>query len=110
MSISVAVDELPDRIAEYGSLAFLVTVGEDRRSHVVSARVEAAGDGFLRAGAGRRTRANLAMDPSATLVWPPGPDGKYSLIVDAQVAGPLDGEGPVQLTAQSAVLHVLAGT
>jgi hypothetical protein len=108
VSISVDVDELPDRIAEYGTLAFLLTVGEGPRAHVVSAQVEAPGGGLLRAGAGRRTRANLAADPAATLVWPPGPDGQYCLIVDVEASGALDGEGPVELKAQSAILHVAA--
>lgn len=102
------IDELPDRIAEFGTFAFFVTVGEDRGAHVVSAQVGATAGGLLRAGAGRRTRANLAADPAATLVWPPGPDGQYCLIVDVEASGPLDGDGPVELKAQSAILHVAA--
>lgn len=108
MSIAVPVEDLPERIAEYGTLAFLVTVGDDRSAHVVSVRVETGASGLLRTAAGRRTRSNLTGSPAATLVWPPGPDGRYSLIVDAQVAGDPGAEGPVGFQPTSAVLHVLA--
>jgi hypothetical protein len=108
MSIPVPVEELPARIAEYGTLAFLVTRGEDRRAHVVSARVDAAGGELVRTGAGRKTRANLAADPAATLMWPPGPDGQYCLLVDVEASGPIEGDGPVEFKAVKAVLHVAA--
>ncbi|MGH8998328.1 MAG: pyridoxamine 5'-phosphate oxidase family protein [Acidimicrobiia bacterium] len=108
MSIAVELEALPERIAEYGSLAFLVTVGEDHRAHVVSVRVGEAGDGRLTLPAGRRTRANVEARPSVTIVWPPGPDGRYSLIIDGAAQAPGDGDDPVSIRPSSAVLHLLA--
>jgi len=108
VSISVPLPELAARIGEYGSLAFLVTVGDDFSAHVVSVRVAVAPDGGLRSGASRRSRANLGARPAATLLWPPGPDGRYSLIADVTAPAGVEPEGPVTLTAHSAVLHVLA--
>jgi hypothetical protein len=101
VSIKVDVSELADRLGEYG-FAYLVTVGDDRRAHLVAATPELVGDELVIAEVGRHSSANAADHPDVTLVWPPRTDGGYSLIVDgrATVAG-----GVVSVTPARAVLH-----
>ena len=105
MSVEVGLEELEERLADYGQFAFLVTIG-DSGPHAVSVRV-ALSDGVLRAGAGRTTSANIAARPAATLLW--APVGDYSLIVDG--AGTIEGEGDaaeVVVDPVRAVLHRVA--
>ena len=90
MSVPVGLERLHEEIGRYGRHAHLVSVGDDGRPHVVSVLLAPdAGADRLVAGAGRTTSANVAANPSVTLLWaaPPGED--YSLIVDgtATVAG-----------------------
>lgn len=107
MSVAVDLGALADRLAEFGERAYLLTVTDDDLPHVVSVLVELRGD-RLATSVGRRTGANLAQRPTATLLWPPAPDGAYSLIVDGTAEGP-SGEGPVSLVPTAAVLHRVAG-
>lgn len=101
MSINVALHELAQTVQRYG-FAYLVTVGDDARAHVVAVSPSLAGDALHVADMGRRTRANLATRPSVTLVWPPATTDDYSLIVDGQ--GTLRGDDLV-ITPTRAVLH-----
>jgi hypothetical protein len=132
VSVSVDLQALRDRLGDFGSRAFLVTVGDDGRPHVVSVHVGTDGDRLVVA-AGRRTSANVATRPDVTLLWAspvdpgvlvePGdsgcsegsfePDqpvalGEYGLIVDG--AGELvDADPPaVAIRPTAAVLHRLA--
>jgi Pyridoxamine 5'-phosphate oxidase len=109
MSVTVGLEELHDRIEASGPRAFLVTVSEDGRPHVVSVVVSQQGDGVA-FGAGRTSRANLQARPTATLLWPPGPadGGEYSLIVDGH--GDAAGDDTVTLHATAAVPHRIAGS
>jgi Pyridoxamine 5'-phosphate oxidase len=108
MSVAVDLEALGERLAEYGDLAYLLTVTDDQTPHAVSVRV-ALRDGHLVTSVGRRTGANLAQRPTATLLWPPtAPDGAYSLIVDGRAVTPA-GEGPLSLQPTTAVLHRVAG-
>ena len=108
MSIAVDLAALGARLAEYGGRAFLLTVTDDQRPHVVSVEVALEGD-HLATSVGRRTAANLAQRPAATFLWPPvGIDGEYSLIVDG-TAGEPTGEGPLAVVPTAAVLHRVAG-
>ena len=108
MSVAVDLGALADRLAEFGDRAYLLTVTDDSQAHVVSVQVALSGD-HLATTVGRRTGANLAQRPTATLLWPPrGPDGAYSLIVDG-TALDASGEGPVSLVPTAAVLHRVAG-
>jgi len=59
----------------------------------------------LVAAAGRTTVANAAARTAVTVVWPPGPDPAYSLIVDAEATA---SDGQVRLRPTSAVLHRVA--
>jgi hypothetical protein len=108
MSVAVDLGALADRLAEFGQRAYLLTVTDDHLPHVVSVEVGLSGD-VLATSVGRRTAANLARQPTATLLWPPpGPGGEYSLIVDV-TAIDAAGEGPLSVRPTGAVLHRVAG-
>ena len=100
MSVPVPLDGLRDEIAERGSAAFLVTVGE-RGPHVVSVRVGWDGD-LLAAGAGDRTAANVASSPAVTLLWPSAAFEEFSLLVDGTATA---ADGTIAITPVRAVLH-----
>ena len=99
MTETVELEGLRDRVAEYGPAAYLVTIGDDG-PHVVSVVVTLE-DGTLTMGAGRTSRRNVAERPVATMLWPAGPDGAYSLLVDGEaVAG--SAEWPLTVRPKSA--------
>jgi hypothetical protein len=100
---------LPDRIDEYGPAAYLVTVGEGGAPHVVSVTVERAGT-TLRLATGNTSRRNASVNPVVTLLWPAGPDGQYSLLVDGRAAaGARAGaDGQLEIEPTSAILHRVA--
>lgn len=102
MSVSVPLDVLADRVREHGGVAFVVSVGDDGRPHTVSAAVSAGPDG-LRATVGRTTAANAAARPDVTVLWPPGSDPRYCLIVDATAT--VDAGGSLLLSPTRAVQH-----
>jgi hypothetical protein len=109
VSVTVGLDELREQVAEHGRLAFLVTVGDDGRPHIVSVTVAWEGDALV-TGAGKSTSANIVRHPGVSLLWSPVAGGAYSLIVDggAEVrAG--DGETPATaaIRPSRAVLHRL---
>ena len=109
MSVPVDLTALRVRLAEYGPHPFLVTVNEDGTPHVTSVTVH-LDSGTLVAGAGRRTRRNLADRPAVALLWPPAADPAYSLIVDAvAVAAGEDGVEEVRMAPHAAILHRVAG-
>ena len=108
MSVPVALDALRERVAEFGSVAFLLTVTDDRRPHVVSVNVAWEHDDLV-AGAGRTTATNATRQPVVSLLWPsPGP-GSYGLIVDGTAeVQQRDDETVLTITPSRAVLHRLA--
>jgi Pyridoxamine 5'-phosphate oxidase len=110
MSVTVSLEELHEQIEASGPRAFLVTVSDDGRPHVVSVVVRRQGDGVA-FGAGRTSRANLEARPTATLLWPPGPvdGGEYSLIVDGHRDAAGD-DDTVTVHPTAAVLHRIAGS
>jgi hypothetical protein len=101
VSIKVDVSELADRLGEYG-FAYLVTVGDDRRAHLVAVTPELVGDHLVVGGLGRHSTANAAANPDITLVWPPPVEGGYSLIVDGTAS--VD-DASVHLRPTKAILH-----
>jgi hypothetical protein len=101
MSITVMVQHLAETLTRY-RFAYLLTVGDDTRAHVVAVTTTLANDTLLVTDLGRKTRANLAAHPLVTLVWPPVDLSDYSLIVDG-VGSLRDDELAVVLTR--AVLH-----
>jgi hypothetical protein len=110
VSVAVSLQELHERIVACGPRAFLVTVSEGGDAHVVSVVVRRDGDA-LAFDAGRTSRANLAVRPAATLLWPSRSfdNGEYSLIVDGDGVVATDGEGVV-VHPTAAVLHRIAGS
>jgi hypothetical protein len=103
VSISVALDELERVSAEYG-FAYLITVADDGRPHLVALTPRFTGSGIFVAEVGRRSLANATTRPNVTLVWPPVEPGGYSLVCDAD-ASPGEDPGTVSLQATWAVLH-----
>jgi hypothetical protein len=106
VSVAVDLDALWKHVDEFGTPPYLVTTAADGRPHVVSvaARVD---DGRFVLGAGNTTRANVAANPTATLLWGAPAGADYCLIVDGQAAE-LDGE-LVAIQPTRAVLHRVAG-
>jgi hypothetical protein len=86
VSIQVQVGELADAMAVY-RFAYLVTISDDGRAHVVAVTPRWDGRALIVEGLGRRSAANLAARPAVTLVWPPLEPQGYSLILDGEVSG-----------------------
>jgi len=101
MSIDVSLQRLADTLTRY-HFAYLLTVGDNERAHVVAVHPTLANDALLVGNLGRKTRANLAAYPLVTLVWPPTDPSDYSLIVDG-VGSMRDGK--LAITPSRAVLH-----
>lgn len=105
MSAAVELSALAERLEEFPSVAYLVSVDGDGRPHVVAVEPVLAGDRIL-AGAGRRTAANLAQRAACTLLWPAPAGSGYGLLVDgvAEVVGNGDARRLV-VRPTGAVLH-----
>jgi hypothetical protein len=101
MSIPVAIDDLATATSEYG-WAYLLTVRDDLRPHIVAVSPAWAGDRLVMA-VGRGTARNAAARPSISLCYPPVEDGGYSLIVDGDAS--IEGEETVGFAPTGAVLH-----
>lgn len=108
MSVPVPIDALQERIDEFGAGAFLITTKADGQVHVVSTTAHVDGALLVVAGAGRTSRANLAANPWATVLWARSPDGAYSLIVDGRAGADSADDGALAITPTHAVLHRLA--
>jgi hypothetical protein len=81
MSVKVDLTELAGQLDSYG-FAYLMTVSDELRAHVVAVRPVLTGGRLEVEGLGRGTRGNLVARPNISLVWPPPEPGGYSLIVD----------------------------
>ncbi|MGA9689992.1 MAG: hypothetical protein WBR33_00740 [Pseudonocardiaceae bacterium] len=101
MSIEVTLQQLEQTLTRY-RFAYLVTVGDDARAHVLAVTTTLANDTLLVTDLGRTTRTNVVAHPSVTFVWPPADPSDYSLIVDG-VGSMRDDELVVAPTR--AVLH-----
>ena len=106
MSVAVALDRLAEQVDKLGPGAFLISVGPDGKSHVVSVLVRLEGDDLV-AEAGRTSRANLGANPKATMLWAPLAGEPYSLIVDG--TADLGSGDLVAVRPERAVLHRVAG-
>jgi hypothetical protein len=102
MSVPVDLRELAAKLAEYG-FAYLVTVGDDHRAHLVAATPVLDGDRLVIGGLGRHSTANAAAHADVTLVWPPATDGGYSLIVDGSAT--VTDDTTVAVRPAKAILH-----
>ena len=102
MSIPVAIEDLAEALGGYG-WAYLLTVRDDKRPHVVAVSPSWAGD-ELHMEVGRGTQANAAERPAVSLCYPPlDPDG-YSLIVDGLATVDADA-GVLRFCPTGAVRH-----
>jgi len=105
VSVSVELADLAERMKEFGEVAYLVTVNNDERPHVVSVRAEWE-DGKLVVGAGRHTLANVRQRPEVTLLWPAPASSAYGLIVDGTaVTFSLESGPALAIGPNAAVLH-----
>jgi hypothetical protein len=101
MSVKVELGELAATLADF-DVAYLVTVSDDARAHVLAVWPEVTDGGILVDGVGRHTQANAAARPHVTLVFPPPTAGGYTLLVDgtATVEG-----ADVTIVPAKAILH-----
>jgi hypothetical protein len=101
MSLDVSLQRLADTVTRY-HFAYLLTVGDNRRAHVVAVHPTLTNDTLVIEDPGRKTHVNLSAHPLITLVWPPTDPSDYSLIVDG--AGSMQ-NGKLVITPTRAVLH-----
>lgn len=101
MSVKVDLAALAETMADYGQ-GYLLTVSDDHRPHAVAVRPQVRGEALSVERLGRRTLANLAERPEATLLFPPVEEGGYSLIIDARATVEADG---ASFAPARAVLH-----
>ena len=105
MSIPVTGNDVPARLEEYGSAAFLVTVSVDGSAKVVHVPVVwDASAGAFRCMPGGGTLRNLTDPGPVTLVFPPPEDGDHSMLVDGIGRVVDDGE-VVEVKFVDGVLH-----
>lgn len=101
MSIPVAIADLVAATSEYG-YAYLLTVRDDLRAHIVAVTPEWDGDSLVMQ-VGRGTARNATERPSISLCYPPSEEGGYSLIVDGDAV--VDDGSTVTFAPTGAVLH-----
>lgn len=106
MSVPVDLDALGVLVDELGPEALLTTITRSSTPHVVSVLVTWV-DGHLNLGGGRRTQANIAVNPRVTVIWPRVREDAYRLIVDGIATGGDD--EPITITPTFAILHRIAG-
>jgi hypothetical protein len=99
VSIAVALEDLPDKLADY-PWCYLVTTGEER-PHLLAVKPSVVQSG-LRCETGHSSRANVVRNPLVVLMFPPSQADGYSLIVDGE--GEVNGDGIV-VKPTWAVLH-----
>ena len=104
MSIPVEVADLRAALADYG-WAYLLTVRDDQRPHVVAVSPVWDGDELM-VSVGGGTARNATARPQVSLCYPPQPADGYSLIVDGTaVVDGRNGEHVVRFTPTTAVKH-----
>ena len=100
VSIAVDLDDLPAKTAEF-RWAYLLTVRDDQRPHVVAVTPAWQGDS-LTVTVGRGTAANAVARPTITLCYPPPELSGFSLVVDGEATVDDD---TITIRPTSAVLH-----
>lgn len=101
MSVKVELGELAATVERYG-FAYLITVSEEGRPHVLAVSPEVEGGALIVEGVGRHSQANAAGGAIVTLVWPPSEPSDYSLLVDGTSS--VDGS-TITVQPSKAVLH-----
>lgn len=106
MSIAVPLPDVAAAVHEFGSVGYLLTVGEDGRPRANHLTFSGQGS-TVRAGIGGRTAANLAARPAVSLLFPPVTIEGMTLIVDgdATVEDPEAEVPTVVVSATWAVRH-----
>ena len=104
VSVKITVDDLADRLDEYGTAAFVVTVGVDSSPKVVHAPVVWDGE-VLRCTPGGGTLANLTGGGPVTLVFPAPENGGYSMFLDGWGALDPDDDAIAVIEFTGGVLH-----
>jgi len=104
VSVKVTVDDLADRLDEYDTAAFVVTVGVDSSPKVVHAPVVWDGE-VLRCTPGGGTLANLTGGGLVTLVFPAPENGGYSMFLDGRGAPDPDDDAIAVIEFIGGVLH-----
>ena len=100
VSIAVDLDDLPAKTAEF-RWAYLLTVRDDQRPHVVAVTPVWQGDSLM-VTVGRGTAANAAARPTITLCYPPPELTGFSLVLDGEATVDDD---TIAVRPTSAVLH-----
>ena len=101
MSVKVELGELAGALADF-DVAYLVTVSDEGRSHVLSVWAEPTAAGLVVAGVGRHTQANATANPDVTLVFPPLQQGGFTMLVDGRAT--VEGT-TVTVAPTTAILH-----
>jgi hypothetical protein len=101
MSIPVELADLQRKTREY-SYAYLLTVRDDLRPHIVSTRPDWDGDALIMA-VGRGSVANAVARPAISLCYPPAEPSGYSLIIDGTAS--VGDDQVVRFAPTGAVLH-----
>lgn len=104
MSIPIPLERLRAAIAERGAQAYVLTVSDDARPHVVHGPVWWEGDRLV-ADVGKRSVANATARPSVSLLYPVRSADDYSLIVDGTAMVAADGALRLVITPAKGVLH-----
>lgn len=104
VSVKITTDDLADRLDEYGTAAFVVTVGADSSPKVVHVPVLWDGE-VLRCTPGRGTLANLTGGGPVTLVFPAAENGSYSMFLDGRGALDPDDDAIAVIEFTGGVLH-----
>lgn len=105
MSIPLPLDRLRAAIEERGARAYVLTVSDGGRPHVVHGAVRWEGDTLV-ADVGERSAANAGARPSVSLLFPVRSDADYSLIVDGDAKLLSDEDGRrLRIAPTKAVLH-----
>jgi hypothetical protein len=101
MSIKVELDEVREAASGQAPFAYLLTVSDDERPHLVALR-PSIGDGEIVCEAGKTSCRNASARAAVSLLWPPATVDDYSLIVDGTAA--VEGS-VVRITPTRAVRH-----
>jgi hypothetical protein len=107
MSIPVEIADLVPATERY-RWAYLLTVRDDQRPHIVAVDPVWSGD-VLQMTVGRGSAANARKRKQVSLCYPPTEPGGYSLIVDGTAHVDSDGAA-VRFAPTTAVLHRPAPT
>ena len=104
VSVKITTDDLADRLDEYGTAAFVVTVGADSSPKVVHVPVLWDGE-VLRCTPGGGTLANLTGGGPVTLVFPAAENGGYSMFLDGWGVSDPDDDAIAVIEYTGGVLH-----